>query len=80
MYLKPNGAIAIPIDKVLHFAAGFSLAALLGIWLPPLMVLVIVFIVGVLKELWDAKHNGDVEAADVVATVTGGLVGVLLHL
>jgi uncharacterized protein YqgC (DUF456 family) len=72
--------MAIPIDKVLHFIVGFCISAVLGIWLPLLIVLLIVFIVGVLKEVWDAKHNGDVEAADVVATVTGGLVGVLLHL
>lgn len=65
---------------MLHFIAGFSLSAVLGAWLPLLLVLAIVFTVGVLKELWDAKHSGDVEAADVVATVTGGLVGVLLHL
>lgn len=72
-------------DKCLHFIAGMVVAqiafALLDlattVWWSAFLAFVIAAVVGGLKEAWDIKH-GVPNVADFVATMLGGLLGVLL--
>lgn len=76
---------SLKTDKCLHFIAGMVVAqiafALLRIalpwWLSAFIAFVIAAVVGGLKEAWDIKH-GVPNVADFVATMLGGLLGVLL--
>jgi hypothetical protein len=55
-------------DKVLHFLAGLSIVALLGVFLPaPLAA----------KELKDLKTHKP-EVLDLLATAAGGLIAICL--
>lgn len=72
-------------DKLLHFIAGMVVAqiafALLGlattVWWSAFIAFLVAAVVGGLKEAWDVKH-GVPNVADFVATMLGGLLGVLL--
>ncbi len=69
----------IPRDKLLHFVAG-SIASALAYLITQNLTLAIgvtVFL-GVGKEVWDSQGHGTVEVFDAVATVLGGIVGVIL--
>lgn len=59
-------------DKRKHFAAGFVISLIVGIFLPWLGVL-LGFVAGALKELWDKKGNGTPEWMDFVFTCLGAL-------
>jgi len=66
----------LPLDKVLHFLAG-SVITSLTYWLLGLWSILLTLIAGVGKELWDYYDDStkqDVELADMIATVLGGLV------
>ena len=64
-------------DKILHLAAGFIIALLLT-WISPLAALLVVVLVGIMKELFDYYFNGTVDKWDFVATVIGGLPVIIL--
>jgi len=76
---------SLKTDKCLHFIAGLVVAqiafALLRLALPwwwsAFIAFVIAAVVGGLKEALDVKY-GVPNVADFVATMVGGLVGVLL--
>jgi len=75
----------IGFDKVLHFIAGFlvySITHVIGIYinivLSPLFIMLIVLFMGIAKEIFDQFTQGDVEVADVVATVIGGFAGLVV--
>ena len=72
-------------DKCLHFIAGIVVAqiafALLDlattVWWSAFLAFLVAAVVGGIKEALDVKH-GVPNVADFVATMLGGLVGVLL--
>lgn len=66
------------IDKLVHFIAGALLAAYLT---PegPAVAFSAVVVAAVLKEVMDHFDGGDVEALDIVATVAGGVLSLLVH-
>jgi hypothetical protein len=66
----------IPHDKCLHVIAGmliFAATHFAAWWIG----MAVVVLVGFLKELLDHFTEGDVSVWDVVATIAGGLVGLL---
>ncbi len=66
----------MPKDKLLHLAAGALTglsAFLIGWW-----ALLIVLVVGIGKELWDASGHGTPDTLDAVATFCGGAVVVAI--
>ena len=77
--------IMIGFDKVLHFIAGFLIYCIahaigfyINIALSPLVIMFIVLFIGIAKEIFDKFTHGDVEVADVVATVVGGFFGLVV--
>jgi len=77
--------IMIGFDKVLHFISGFliysvthALAVYIDIVFSPLVIMLIVLLIGIAKEIFDKFTHGDVEVADVVATVVGGFFGLVV--
>jgi len=75
----------IGFDKVLHFISGFLIYSIvyavcgyLSIDVSPLLIVMIVLFIGIAKEIFDYFNNGDVEVADVIATVVGGIAGLLI--
>lgn len=76
---------SLKTDKCLHFIAGMVVAqiafALLdlatSVWWSAFLAFLVAAIAGGVKEAWDVKH-GVPNVADFVATMVGGLVGVLL--
>ena len=64
------------IDKQAHFWWGWAIAATLypvDAWLAVFAAAAL----GALKEYWDSKGHGTPDKYDWVATLLGGLVGVL---
>lgn len=63
------------IDKIIHFLAGFAIAAPLapffGIW-----AMAPVVIAAAAKEAYDSTGRGNVEFSDFAYTVVGGLLAV----
>ena len=74
--------IKIPSDKMAHYIAGqaaftaaFLMAWLMGLgWLANYFGLSASIAAGILKEVYDKKYGGNVEFADILATISGGLV------
>ncbi|MFM0391192.1 hypothetical protein [Paraburkholderia phytofirmans] len=67
---------AIPQDKCLHVILGvliFAVADLVN-WQ---VGIALVAVAGILKEVLDHFTGGDVSVWDVVATLTGGLIGLV---
>jgi VanZ family protein len=66
----------IPKDKVQHFIVGFTLS-ILGIFFLPLILLGFIF--GVLKEIYDFKSGRGVpELNDIIATFIGAIIASIL--
>ena len=67
---------AVPQDKCLHVIAGALVFAVahLATWQVGIAV---VILVGIAKELLDHFTGGDVSVWDVVATLSGGMLGLL---
>ena len=63
-------------DKVLHFLAGLSIAALLGVFLPARWPCLAQSLRGA-KELKDLKTHKP-EVLDLLATAAGGLIAICL--
>ncbi len=66
----------VPVDKFMHFACGFIIAAVLTPFIGAYSILVVA-VIAALKEIYDARHP-DKHTADFwdwVATTLGGIVG-----
>lgn len=83
-----NWLSKIALDKLLHFVAGLFAAQLscliASIWLwplfSPIIGVVVAFIIGMAKELWDLRHDGVASGKDLFATAVGGIVGSVIML
>lgn len=62
------------LDKVLHFAAGLSIAFLVSLVFNPIAGLAAATFAGGLKEAWDRAHGGLFDLADWGVTVAGGFL------
>ena len=71
--------MTIPRDKLLHFVAGLICsAAVYLITGSPIIAFSASALLGIAKEVYDSRGHGTVEVLDAVATVVGGVVGVIL--
>ena len=69
----------LPMDKLMHVAAGMLVAVVaLMLTRSTMIALLAAATVGALKEWYDHKHGGEVDAMDLVATATGGCVVALI--
>lgn len=76
IFAKITGALgSIPQDKLLHFIAGALIVALCAFikGFAPYALVAGVF-AGVLKEFYESRGNGSVEALDFAATMAGAVV------
>jgi len=65
----------VPKDKLLHFTAGMLLFLLANIFFTSAYSLLVVFLIGLLKEAYDRFHTlHSVEFKDFLATSLGALV------
>ena len=69
----------IRTDYILHFLAGFFLATIVTTWLPPYTALIVAFVAGLLKEIYDIKKTG-FDWKDLVLTTAGGFIAFWLRL
>ena len=60
-------------DKRKHFIIGFLITLLVGALVNQWIGLGITIIAGFIKERWDSKGHGTVEAWDIIFTALGGL-------
>ncbi|REG58953.1 hypothetical protein B0G80_1678 [Paraburkholderia sp. BL6669N2] len=67
---------AIPQDKCLHVIFGMLIFAI-GHFVTWQVGIACVAAVGILKEVLDHFTGGDVSVWDVIATLTGGLIGLV---
>lgn len=72
---------AIPSDKVMHFASGVVLFALVNLFDPYVALLTVAF-TAIAKELYDQrnKEHHTPDPYDALATMLGGLVGLVITL
>lgn len=79
----------IPKDKILHAYVGTIICVLSTVLfnLLPLswneiicFSLAIVTIIGCGKEVYDSYNKGSVESYDIIATVCGGIIGIIITL
>lgn len=68
----------IPLDKAFHFLAGWAIAATFQS--VPLIAAVLVGAAAVGKEIWDKRGHGTPELMDIVATLLGGIAGLMVSL
>lgn len=59
-------------DKRKHFIAGFIISLVAGVFMP-LLGVVIAMLAGAVKEWWDSRGHGTVEALDFIFTSFGAL-------
>lgn len=64
--------LTIPSDKANHIAYGALVSFAASFALSPIYTLLLVFIVAVLKEVYDKMYNGNVDVLDIIATMFGG--------
>ena len=70
--------IHISLDKAFHFLAGWAIAATFQS--VPLVAATLVAAAGIGKEIWDKRGHGTPELMDVVATLMGGVCGLVVSL
>jgi hypothetical protein len=73
-----NPRIPVPLDKQAHFFTGFILGFIsyifIGCW-----AILLVALIALAKEVYDYKHpNHTADFLDWVATVLGGILGLIL--
>lgn len=64
----------LPADKLGHYFYGQVMTLLMLLFVRPILILLVVFLVSLYKEWWDHKNNGHVEVMDIVATLFGSAV------
>lgn len=79
--------VSIPHDKLLHIIAGMivvmlvlRLVSFIGIpgMIARFIALIVVILTGVLREIYNIKHNGVFDKNDLYVTISGGLIVLLL--
>lgn len=79
--------VSIPHDKLLHIIAGMivvmlvlRLVSFIGIpgMIACIIALIAVILTGVLREVYNKKHGGVFDKKDLYATISGGLIVLLL--
>ncbi len=66
-------------DKIKHFAVGFAVSFVTYVVTANVTIAVAFSaLLGIGKEVYDSRGHGTVEVLDAVATVLGGVVGVIL--
>ena len=70
--------IRVPLDKAFHFLAGWAIAATFQS--VPLIAAALVGAAAVGKEIWDKRGHGTPELMDIVATLLGGIAGLVVSL
>ena len=68
----------IPLDKAFHFLAGWAIAATFQS--APLVAAALVGAAAIGKEIWDKQGHGTPELMDIVATLLGGIAGLVVSL
>ena len=68
----------IPLDKAFHFLAGWAIAATFQS--APLIAAALVGVAAIGKEIWDKRGHGTPELMDIVATLLGGIAGLIVSL
>lgn len=63
-------------DKRIHFVCGFTIALVVGFFLP-LLGLFVGCVAGAIKEWWDSKGHGTVELMDFVFTCFGAVAALI---
>lgn len=66
---------SIPVDKKLHFIAGFLIALIGGFLTDPITGVGFAIAAGVFKECYDSYNDGKFDPVDMIVTWVGGLVG-----
>jgi len=66
--------VIIAYDKAMHFIVGVVIYALLH-FINPIVALIVVAVVGAVKEIFDGFGYGTPEAKDFFYTVLGGVTG-----
>ena len=61
--------VSIPHDKLLHIIAGM---------IARIIALIAVILTGLLREVYNKKHGGVFDKKDLYATISGGLIVLLL--
>lgn len=69
---------SIPVDKAFHFIAGWALVATLYPYFPLFALAALIFFAA-LKEWDDAHGHGNCDFRDFLATVSGGIAAVVVH-
>jgi len=72
------GKKCIKIDKVYHFVISYSLLLTFSLVLSLAVSVAVVFLIGVLKEIYDYRDYGLFDIKDLVADAVGILAGVLI--
>jgi len=70
--------VKVPFDKAFHFLAGWAIAATFQSM--PLIAAALVGTAAVGKEIWDKRGHGTPELMDIVATLLGGIAGLVVSL
>jgi len=70
----------IPHDKALHLIAGVLVFVIAQPFLTPELAMIPVVVAAIAKEVYDSTGKGNVEIADALWTVAGGLLGLAASL
>jgi hypothetical protein len=66
-------------DKLLHLIAGTCIGALTALVCPTVVAgFTAALIAGIAKEVYDERHDGAADPADILVTVVGGIAGAAL--
>ena len=69
----------IRTDYILHFLVAFFIATVVTTWLPAYTALIVAFVAGLLKEIYDMNKTG-FDLKDLVLTTVGGFIAFWLRL
>lgn len=70
----------LPQDKASHFVYGFGFFILFSLFVNNLTALCFTLIISSIKELYDSRHDGNVNVMDIVDTVIPGIILFLISL
>ena len=66
--------LGIPMDKVLHFAAGFTIALIGALIWDNEIGFALAILAGISKEIYDQFKYGGFDWKDLLVTILGGLI------
>ncbi len=70
--------MSLPLDKKAHMWAGLAVYLAVHLFFGPTWAIVAVVVAAIGKEIYDHFFGGTVDEYDIVATLTGGVVGAIL--